>query len=118
MTVRAAAFNRLSAGAVVLDRHGVILDSNESWRLFTHLNQGDVATTGHGTSYLDALSARERQVLALMARGLSNSALCDELHLSVKTVEAHVRSIFMKLGLQLDDREHRRVLAVLAFLRT
>ncbi len=67
---------------------------------------------------LDSLSARERQVLALMARGLSNGALCDELHLSVKTIEAHVRSIFMKLGLQLDDREHRRVLAVLAFLRT
>lgn len=67
---------------------------------------------------LDSLSAREREVLSLMARGLSNSALCNELHLSVKTVEAHVRSIFMKLGLQLDDREHRRVLAVLAFLRT
>ena len=67
---------------------------------------------------LDSLSAREREVLALMARGLSNSALCDELHLSVKTIEAHVRSIFTKLGLHLDEREHRRVRAVLAFLRT
>lgn len=51
--VRAAAFNRLSACAVVLDGRGVVLDSNESWRLFTHLNQGDVATTGRGTSYLE-----------------------------------------------------------------
>jgi len=67
---------------------------------------------------LDSLSAREREVLALMARGLSNSALCEELHLSVKTIEAHVRSIFTKLGLHLDEREHRRVRAVLAFLRT
>jgi len=67
---------------------------------------------------LDSLSAREREVLALMARELSNSALCEELHLSVKTIEAHVRSIFTKLGLHLDEREHRRVRAVLAFLRT
>jgi len=67
---------------------------------------------------IDTLTPRERAVLALMAQGLSNSALSDELHLSVKTIEAHVRSIFVKLGLELDEREHRRVLAVLAFLRT
>jgi DNA-binding NarL/FixJ family response regulator len=66
---------------------------------------------------LDALSDRERRVLTLMAEGLSNLALADELHLSVKTIETHVRAVFQKLGLHLDDREHRRVLAVLAFLR-
>lgn len=67
---------------------------------------------------IDTLTQRERSVLGLMAQGLSNSALSKELHLSVKTVEAHVRNIFIKLGLELDEREHRRVLAVLAFLRS
>jgi len=66
---------------------------------------------------LDRLSERERAVLELMARGLSNAALGDELHLSAKTVEGHVRSIFTKLDLVPDDRENRRVLAVLRFLR-
>lgn len=66
---------------------------------------------------LESLSERELDVLTLMAQGCSNAALSQELHLSVKTVEAHVRSIFTKLGLELDEREHRRVLAVLAFLR-
>lgn len=66
---------------------------------------------------LESLTERERDVLTLMARGCSNAALSQELHLSVKTIEAHVRSIFTKLGLELDEREHRRVLAVLAFLR-
>lgn len=67
---------------------------------------------------LDALTERERAVLTLMAQGLSNTALSGQLHLSVKTIEAHVRSIFNKLGLRLDEREHRRVLAVIAFLRS
>jgi DNA-binding NarL/FixJ family response regulator len=66
---------------------------------------------------LDRLSERERAVLELMARGLSNAALGDELHLSAKTVEGHVRNIFTKLDLAPDDRENRRVLAVLSFLR-
>ncbi len=66
---------------------------------------------------LDALTGRERAVLALMAQGLSNTAVAADLHLAVKTVEAHVTSIFTKLGLHQDDREHRRVLAVLTFLR-
>lgn len=66
---------------------------------------------------LDALTERERAVLTLMAQGLSNVALSETLHVSVKTVEAHVRNIFSTLGLQMDAREHRRVLAVLAFLR-
>jgi len=66
---------------------------------------------------LRELTDRERAVLARMAQGLSNSAVAAELHLAVKTVEAHVTSIFTKLGLVQDDREHRRVLAVLTFLR-
>ncbi|MDQ3029096.1 MAG: LuxR C-terminal-related transcriptional regulator, partial [Actinomycetota bacterium] len=67
---------------------------------------------------LAALTERERRVLALMAQGLSNSALSKELSLSTKTIEAHVRSIFTKLDLVPDAADHRRVLAVLAFLRS
>lgn len=67
---------------------------------------------------LALLTDRERDVLALMARGLSNQALAGELFLSPKTVEGHVRSIFTKLDLAPDDRENRRVLAVLRFLRS
>lgn len=66
---------------------------------------------------LDALTERERAVLALMAQGLSNAAVAADLHLAIKTVEAHVTSIFTKLGLFQHEREHRRVLAVLRFLR-
>ncbi len=67
---------------------------------------------------LDRLTQREREVLALMAQGLTNAGLSEELHLSPKTVEGHVRSIFTKLDLGTDERSHRRVLAVLQFLRT
>jgi len=66
---------------------------------------------------LEVLTERERAVLALMAQGLSNAAVAADLHLAVKTVEAHVTSIFTKLKLAPHDREHRRVLAVLTFLR-
>jgi len=67
---------------------------------------------------LGALTERERGVLALMAQGYSNRALSRELHLSEKTIEAHVRHVFMKLDLASDPGGHRRVLAVLAFLRS
>lgn len=66
---------------------------------------------------LARLSEREREVLALMAQGLTNAALAEELVVSPKTIEGHVRSIFTKLDLAPDEREHRRVLAVLHFLR-
>lgn len=67
---------------------------------------------------LAVLTERERRVLALMAQGLSNRGLARELYLSAKTVEAHVGSIFTKLDLAPDADDHRRVLAVLAFLRS
>jgi len=63
------------------------------------------------------LSAREREVLALIAEGRSNAGVADALTISEKTVEFHVSSIFSKLGLEGSAGDHRRVLAVLAFLR-
>jgi DNA-binding NarL/FixJ family response regulator len=66
---------------------------------------------------LEALSEREREVLALMAEGRSNSAICQQLFLSPRTVEAHVKHIFGKLGLSESPDDHRRVLAVVAHLR-
>jgi DNA-binding NarL/FixJ family response regulator len=66
---------------------------------------------------IQELSERERQVLALMAEGRSNQAISERLFLSPKTVEAHVHSIFTRLDLHPAPDDHRRVLAVLAFLR-
>ncbi len=67
---------------------------------------------------LDALSEREREVLALMAEGRSNQAISERMYLSAKTVEGHVRNIFTKLNLSSAPDDHRRVLAVLTFLRS
>jgi DNA-binding NarL/FixJ family response regulator len=69
-------------------------------------------------SPLAELTPREREVLELMAQGLSNRGICEKLVVSPKTVETHVNSIFWKLGLVPAQDEHRRVLAVLAFLRS
>ncbi len=67
---------------------------------------------------VDALSDRERDVLTLMAQGRSNQSISEKLFLSPKTVEAHVRRIFMKFSLPPTADDHRRVLAVLTFLRS
>ena len=66
---------------------------------------------------LSELTARERDVLALMAEGRSNAAIAQRLHLSAKTLETHVTRIFQKLELAESTDDHRRVLAVLAFLQ-
>ena len=67
---------------------------------------------------LDELSRRELEVLALVAEGRSNQAICDRLFVSTKTVEGHIRQIFLKLGLRDAPEDHRRVLAVLTYLRS
>jgi DNA-binding NarL/FixJ family response regulator len=66
---------------------------------------------------LDALTPRERAVLALMAEGRSNHAIAAELVITERAVEKHVTSIFAKLDLPATADDHRRVLAVLAYLR-
>jgi DNA-binding NarL/FixJ family response regulator len=66
---------------------------------------------------LEPLTDRERDVLRLMAQGRANPAIAASLGLTPRTVESHVRSIFAKLGLEPEPDDHRRVLAVLTFLR-
>ena len=95
------AIRRVAAGESVIDPDVVS-------RLVARPRQG---------SPLETLTARERDVLALMAEGRSNQAIASQLWMSSKTVETHVGSIFTKLGLAPAAEDHRRVLAVLAFLR-
>jgi DNA-binding NarL/FixJ family response regulator len=66
---------------------------------------------------LESLTTREREVLALVAEGLSNKAIAAQLFVTERTVEAHTKQIFAKLDLRADPTSHRRVLAVLAYLR-
>jgi DNA-binding NarL/FixJ family response regulator/class 3 adenylate cyclase len=66
---------------------------------------------------LEQLTAREREVLELMAEGRSNQAIAERLFVTLRAVEKHVTSIFTKLGLPASTDDHRRVLAVLAYLR-
>jgi DNA-binding NarL/FixJ family response regulator len=67
---------------------------------------------------LDVLSPREREVLALMAEGRSNTGIAQTLWVTEATVEKHIHSILLKLGLRDSDTDHRRVLAVLTYLRS
>jgi DNA-binding NarL/FixJ family response regulator len=67
---------------------------------------------------LDVLTEREREVLGLVAEGRSNGAIAEQLFLSRKTIDAHISQIFMKLDLRESSDDHRRVLAVLTFLRS
>jgi DNA-binding NarL/FixJ family response regulator len=66
---------------------------------------------------LSRLTKREREVLGLVAEGMSNRAIAARLFVTERTVEAHSTQIFQKLGLPESVDQHRRVLAVLAFLR-
>jgi DNA-binding NarL/FixJ family response regulator len=67
---------------------------------------------------LDELTTREREILALMAEGRSNHGICQKLYLSPKTVESHVHNIFSKLDVTAAPDDHRRVVAVLTYLRS
>ena len=72
---------------------------------------------GRAPGPLDELTSRERDVLELMAEGRSNAAIADRLGLTERTVEGNVRTVLSKLGLEPSADDHRRVLAVLTYLR-
>ncbi len=76
-----------------------------------------VADCGDGGDAISRLTPREREVLALIAAGCSNEGICDALFVSPKTVESHVRSIFLKLALPRSAAVHARVLATRAWLQ-
>jgi DNA-binding NarL/FixJ family response regulator len=97
------ALERVAAGGTVLDREVV-----------SKLVRGREPS---GAGVLDELTPREREVLALMAEGRTNAAIARMLVVTLGAVEKHVSSIFSKLDLPATDDDHRRVLAVLAFLR-
>ena len=67
---------------------------------------------------LDRLTAREREVLTAMAEGMSNAGIADHLVISAGAVEKHISNVFSKLDLPPEDHAHRRVLAVLTYLRS
>jgi DNA-binding NarL/FixJ family response regulator len=93
------ALHRTARGESVLDRTVV-----------------DVLLARPRTDRLASLTDRERQVLALMATGLTNPVIAEQMHLSLSSVEKHIGSIFTKLGLGDDSSVHRRVAAVVAHL--
>ena len=90
-----------------LQRGGSVVDSEVVARLMGRRR---------AQSPLEQLSEREREILGLMAQGRSNQAISQRLHLSERTVESHVGSIFSKLGLEPTVDDHRRVMAVLLHL--
>ncbi|AEV84118.1 LuxR family transcriptional regulator [Actinoplanes sp. SE50] len=95
------ALARVAAGGTVLDPEVVT-------QLFN---------SGASRGRLSGLTGREREVLALMAEGRSNTAIAEQLVLAYASVEKHITSIFTKLGLPASASDHRRVLAVLQYLR-
>ena len=108
-----AAVHRIHAGELVFPPAAAEAVLGEIRRAATRR----LAAHPSGPDPLEALTEPEREVLALMAEGRSNQAIGSALHCSPKTVEARVGSIFAKLGLEPTSDDHRRVLAVVTYLR-
>ena len=96
----ASALYRITAGEIVVD--SAVID--------------DALGSAGANDRLTALSARELEVLRLLAQGLTDRGICDQLTLSPRTVASHVQHIFTKLALPDSDHDNRRVHAVLAYL--
>jgi DNA-binding NarL/FixJ family response regulator len=101
------AVRRVAGGGTALDREVV------STLVRDRLGGGAGATA----TAIDALTARERETLELIAQGRTNAAIARELVVTLGAVEKHISNIFAKLDLPATDDDHRRVLAVLTFLR-
>ncbi|HYN69148.1 MAG TPA: LuxR C-terminal-related transcriptional regulator [Candidatus Eisenbacteria bacterium] len=108
--VEASRVSTLDAATAVrrIGSAGTAVDGEEVGRLLARSRKREP---------VEALTAREREILALMAEGRSNQAIASTLFLGTKTVESHIKSIFGKLDLELAPEDHRRVLAVLTYLR-
>jgi DNA-binding NarL/FixJ family response regulator len=78
---------------------------------------GQILGRSRNRAEIDRLTPREREVLTLMAEGLSNAGIAERLVVSAGAVEKHISNVFMKLGLAPEEGAHRRVLAVLTYLR-
>ena len=116
--IGALSIERLSANALSTSERRLFTDlASQAALVIAHISLDALVTRQRAGGQLPHLSRRERQVLDLMAVGLSNAAICAKLHLSIKTVEPVVSSIFTKLGLVADAGNNRRVLAVLSYLQ-
>jgi DNA-binding CsgD family transcriptional regulator len=102
-----------------LAKDGVVLDRAAVTRLLEPSTAPEalLVPTAGSSETLDRLTVREREVLALMADGRSNGAIAERLVVSLGAIEKHITSIFTKLDLPACDDDHRRVLAVVAYLR-
>ncbi|MGW7516269.1 response regulator transcription factor [Streptomyces sp. NPDC054796] len=124
-TVRALARDPNGFGYLLKDR---VADAGELCEALRRIGAGGTVVDPEvvarlmdrprGAGPLGELTGRERDVLALMAEGRSNEAIARQLVIGDKTVETHVRNIFIKLRLETDVTEHRRVRAVLTYLRS
>lgn len=102
---------RIAAGELVFP-------SDVSSYVLEELRAGHREEPARAALATDQLTRREREILELMAEGCSNHAVAERLHISLKTVEAHTGAIFSKLGVESSPAGHRRVLAVVTYLKS